>query len=249
MAPWPGETWPTATPESQGLDSDVLASAVRLIRSENINIHSILLIRNGFSVLDVSFYPYDGKRLHDIASVTKSVTASLVGQAVSEKSLPDLNTPVLRVLDQETPDPLQGEWGELTLENLVTMSSGLECGAPPLEEKIFIMRSSADWVKAALNLPVTVKPGAKFDYCSPNFHLLSAALQRATGTSLASYAREHLFAPIGIREYKWPGSAICTCAMAGSGTGRSCLKVGSRQPRHQSLPSTAAMLTTGTVGG
>lgn len=204
FAPWPEDGWPTATPESQGLDSVTLADAVRLIRSENINIHSIFLVRNGYSVLDVVFYPYDGMRLHDVASVTKSVTATLVGQAVAEGIVPDLDTPVLGLLDRRPPGGSSQDWDDMTLENLVTMSSGLECGAPPFEEKIIVLRNSPNWIDAALELPLAVKPGTLFDYCSPNFHLLSAAMSRATGSSLAAYARDRLFGPLGIKKYYWP---------------------------------------------
>jgi len=203
-APWPEKTWATASPESQGLDSSVLASAVRTIRSENINIHSILLIRNGFAVLDVFFYPYDGRRLHDAASVTKSITATLVGQAVSEGILPGLDVPVRDLLSTTGAGKAPGAWSAVTLENLLTMSSGLECGKPPVEEKILVLRNSPNWVDASLSLPVVQTPGERFDYCSPNFHLLSAAVARAAGTSLADFARGHLFEPLGIDEYSWP---------------------------------------------
>ena len=204
VAPWPEETWASASPESQGLDSSVLAGAVRTIRSENINIHSILLIRNGFAVLDAVFYPYDGKSLHDVASVTKTITATLVGQAVSEGLLPGLDVPVTDLLPGAPAGNQPEPWSSVTLENLVTMSSGLDCGDPPVEETLFVLRNSPDWVHAALSLPVVETPGEQFDYCSPNFHLLSAAVARVAVTSLAGYARDRLFEPLGIDEYSWP---------------------------------------------
>ncbi len=201
---WPEETWPTATPESQGVDSTVLAGALRTLRGQGVNIHSILLIRNGYVVLDAAFYPYDGKSLHDVASVTKSVTATLVGQAVREGVLPGLEAPIGEVLEGQGPAKPPGGWENVTLERLMTMSSGLACGDPPVEETLFHVRSSPHWVRFILGLEVVEEPGSRFDYCSPNFHLLSAAVHHGAGTSLANFARGRLFGPLGITRYQWP---------------------------------------------
>jgi CubicO group peptidase (beta-lactamase class C family) len=47
-------------------------------------------------------------------------------------------------------------------------------------------------------------PGARFEYCSPGFHLLSAMITRGTGLAAEDFAREALFAPIGIADVRWP---------------------------------------------
>jgi len=217
VAPWPEERWAEASPESQGLDSAALAKAVRAIRSENINIHSLLLIRNGYVVLDAAFYPYDGRRPHDVASVTKSITATLLGQAVAEGILPGLDIPVRELLPGAGEGSPPGAWSAVTLKNLVTMSSGLECGDPPAEETVLSIRNSPDWVDAALRLPVVDPPGERFDYCSPNFHLLSAAVARAadlwgSGSSPGPRTRRASLSDGAISActpMTWPGSGTC----------------------------------------
>jgi len=35
-------------------------------------------------------------------------------------------------------------------------------------------------------------------------HVLGFAIARATGSPLAAFAEEHLFAPLGIDDYRWP---------------------------------------------
>ena len=64
--------WPAATPESQDMDSKELIKIFDLVERERIPVHSLLIIRNGRTVLDVHFFPYDGQGSHDVASVTKS---------------------------------------------------------------------------------------------------------------------------------------------------------------------------------
>src|SRR5687767_2609364 len=81
---WPKTGWITATPESQGLDSGVLADMLEFVRARELAVHSIVVVRHGRLVLDATFYPYDGARPHDIASATKSVTALLIGIAIDK---------------------------------------------------------------------------------------------------------------------------------------------------------------------
>src|SRR5215831_14870087 len=69
---FPTATWKTGRPESQGLDSAVLAGALNYVRANQIPLHSFLIVRNEVVVLDAYFYPYSSREVHDVASVTKS---------------------------------------------------------------------------------------------------------------------------------------------------------------------------------
>ncbi len=83
----PVGTWPTARPEAQGFDSGELASVIEKIDSEELPFDSVQIVRDGILVLDAYFYPYLGEQPHDIASVTKSITSTLVGIAVDRDLL------------------------------------------------------------------------------------------------------------------------------------------------------------------
>ena len=60
---WPTKEWRSSTPEQQGVDSAKLADALYAIRQHNINIHSLLLVRNGNVVLDAYFFPFEENSL------------------------------------------------------------------------------------------------------------------------------------------------------------------------------------------
>jgi hypothetical protein len=81
---FPRATWKTASPESQGLDSAVLAEVLDYVRTKSIPLHSFLIVRNGVVVLDAYFYPYTGREVHDVASVTKSFTSAAIGIAIQQ---------------------------------------------------------------------------------------------------------------------------------------------------------------------
>lgn len=69
---WPPGEWRTASPESQGIDSDGLAAALEFIDSEALDIHSLQILRNGYLVLDAFFYPYSGnEQLYDPGDLRK----------------------------------------------------------------------------------------------------------------------------------------------------------------------------------
>ena len=81
---WPTDGWKRSTPEQQGMDSAILADALNTIRKRNLALHSLMIVRHGYVVLDAFFYPYSGEAIHDVASVTKSVTATLIQIALEK---------------------------------------------------------------------------------------------------------------------------------------------------------------------
>ncbi len=211
-APWPTAApptyWPTAgwhegTPEAHGMDAAKAADALAAIRQKAINIHSLLVIRDGDVVLDASFYPYDGTTPHDLASVTKSFTTTLIGIAADQGKL-RLDAPVLSFFPDRTIANRDARKERITVANLASMTAGLDCVAEPDEPTLGAMMASPDWVQFTLDLPMVAEPGTTFAYCSPGMHLLSAILTKATGMSELDFARQYLFAPLGIRDAVWP---------------------------------------------
>jgi hypothetical protein len=96
----------------------------------------------------------------------------------------------------------------MTVESLLTMTSGMMCGAidaaHTAEAELDEMRHAPDWIHYAVNIPMRSEPGGQFAYCSVNNHLLSAAITATTGESLEVFARRNLFGPMGIRQLLWP---------------------------------------------
>jgi CubicO group peptidase (beta-lactamase class C family) len=200
---WPVGRWQTASPESEGIDSGVLLELLAFAAREDPGIHSLLIVRRGRLVLDAAFYPYDGETPHDVASVTKSVTTTLLGAALHAGALDRLNRPIVELLgrDGASLDPAKRE---ITLEHLASMRSGLACGLGPGERELIAMTRSSDWVGFTLDLPMSDPPGQRSAYCSPGMHLLSAAITELTGESEAEFAAHGLFAPLGIVPGDWP---------------------------------------------
>lgn len=199
----PGDEWPTSPPEEQGFDSAGLASVVEQIDSEGLPIDSVQIVRNGVLIVDAYFYPYLGEQPHDIASVTKSVTSTLVGIAVDQELL-DLDQGVTDFFGDLAPPPTGDGKENIDLEHLLTMSSGLACGYLPGEQELYAMIASVDYVEYALELPMATTPGSAFAYCSPGSHLLSAMVSSVAEQTTHAFAITNLFEPLGIAQSVWP---------------------------------------------
>jgi CubicO group peptidase (beta-lactamase class C family) len=204
VAYWPTESWRTSTPEQQGLDSEKLVKALDYIQEKDINIHSLLIIRNGYVVADVYFYPFTNGSVHDVASVTKSFTGTLIDIAISEGYIAGVDQPVLEFFPNRTVANVDANKKAMTLEDLLTMRSGFECVNEPYEVTLEQMGHSPDLIQFALDLPMAEEPGTHFVYCSPNSHLLSGIISETTGMNELDYANKSLFEPLGISNVIWP---------------------------------------------
>lgn len=205
---WPTKGWQTSAPEKQGVDSEKLADMLEQIKSQNINIRSVVVIRNGHVLFDACFHPYRQDSWHIIHSCTKSITSALIGIAIDKGYVESVKTPVLEFFPERTVANLDENKKALTLEHLLTMSSGFLARDSYLYnwQGLKKMRASRDWVQYMLDLQMANAPGTRFDYSNGVSFLLSAILQEKTGKNALAFAKEHLFSPLGIHEVNWPSN-------------------------------------------
>ncbi|GAB6992114.1 serine hydrolase domain-containing protein [Paenibacillus pini] len=171
--------------------------------------HSFLIVRGGKLIFERYYNGHEREKLNDLRSATKSFTSILAGIAVERNELPALDDQVLAVLSKYTTrktDPLLQE--TLTLRRLLTMTTGLEwqTGNKLGEPLIHRFHRSKNWLSYALSLPVVQDNVGTFQYRSVDSHLISALLTECCGLDAFSYAREHLFGPLGIDYAAWTPS-------------------------------------------
>lgn len=203
----PKNIWKTASPEEVGLDSEALAEMFDFVRQREVPVHSVQIVRHGRLALDAYFYPYRSDMRHDVASVTKSITSTLVGLAIKRGYLRDVQQPVTSMFPGRTFANLDERKRKLTLDHLLTMSAGWDCGFEQKEARLFEMRRSGDWLQFMLDLPMVAEPGSRWAYCSGNCHVLSVLLTQTTGTNALAFARRELFTPLEIHDVVWPSDS------------------------------------------
>jgi CubicO group peptidase (beta-lactamase class C family) len=184
------------------MDGMRLEAAMEAAKKQNLTLHGVLVIRHGYIVFEKYFAPYDAISSHSLFSCTKSFVSALVGIAIDKGYITDVNRQVLSFFPQNSfadPDPSKQA---ITIENLLTMSSGLNwLEADETYDKMY--SSSRDWVKFVLDLPMAVRPGLMFNYSSGCSHLLSAIIQKTSGMNTYDFARATLFGPLGIKDPSW----------------------------------------------
>jgi CubicO group peptidase (beta-lactamase class C family) len=197
---WPTSYWEEANPQEMGLQDDLLWLADETIRRNLSNVYSLLVIRNGAIVFERYYQGYDRSSLFDVRSITKSFTSTLIGIAVKEKYIPDLDQKVFDYFPEYREPNLDPRKAAITIRDLLTMKPGLSW-----DEGLSFgqLSSSNNWVQYILNLPMKEEPGLVFNYGSAASHLLSELIGRATGTTTLEFAQGQLFSPFGISRFHW----------------------------------------------
>jgi CubicO group peptidase (beta-lactamase class C family) len=183
------------------MDAAKLAEMLEAIRQQNLNLYSLLVIRNGYIVSETYFGSTTPETRREIYSVTKSFIATLVGIAVDKGLIAGVDRPV----GEFFPDRSFANWDAakqaMTLENLLTMTTGLDW--PENDATFRELYGTRDWVKFVMDEPMRSKPGSAFSYCSGCSHVLSAIIQRQAGMNTRDFAQRELFEPLGITGAAW----------------------------------------------
>jgi len=214
--------WAIAAPAAVGFDPARLCAIPARVADGPTNIHAVLVVRHGKLVFEQYFagederfgralgrVEFDGKTMHDLRSISKSVTSLLVGIALARHKLARLDTPALDLLPGYA-DLRTAEKAKIRVRDLLTMSSGLaweESTRPYTDPENSYMRAvrAPDLNRFVLEQPVEAAPGERFNYNTGGTELIGEIIENATGQPIDGFARTALFEPLGITDYEWLG--------------------------------------------
>ncbi|UCH57233.1 MAG: serine hydrolase [Candidatus Bathyarchaeota archaeon] len=202
---WPTEGWRFALPEDVGIDPVKLEEMVQHINADGIGADSVMVIKDGYVVLDAYFPTFDEGELHIVYSCTKSVVSTLIGMAYEEGLIESLDQPLLEFFPGRTVQNVSQWKEEITLRDMLTMSAGFDARDNWIYEWEWLGRlhDAEDAVQYMLDLEVVHEPGTVFNYTNGVSHLLSCIVTETTGVSALEYAQEKLFGPLGITHVEW----------------------------------------------
>jgi len=196
------EPWLTATPEEQGFDSEVLLGLLQRIDTENLDVHAMVLMRDGKIFFEFYNYPYGPNTLHHTKSVGKSVLSALTGIALEQGHLTALNVPILNSFPEYKAAIDDPRKADITLFDALTMTAGLDIGDDNPNSLSSILLSD-NWVEATWDEPMINNPGDAYNYSSFVSHLIAVVTERAVEADLIAYAQSELFEPLGMGELQF----------------------------------------------
>lgn len=196
----PDNNWEIDTPENHGMDGELLNQLHEA--AEEVNIFSIVTIKDGYLVDEYYKADYDENSVIRIASCTKSFSGALIGIAIDQGLIPSVDIKISEYFPQiaDSDDALKKD---ITLEHLLTQTSGIEWNEWNGGTTFGEMRRSENWVDFVLEKPMAAEPGSTFNYSTGGSHLLSAIIQEASGMTEFEFAKEYLFKPLGMDSVTW----------------------------------------------
>jgi CubicO group peptidase (beta-lactamase class C family) len=190
----PDSALPRSRPEAQGVASKEVLRFVEAADKNIETMHSFMLLRHRHVVAEGWWAPYEASARHSLYSLSKSFTATAVGMAIAERKL-NLNDLVISFFPDELPENPSANLKAMRISDLLRMSTGHQSEPP--------RGSTQTWTRAFLAHPVPFKPGTHFLYNTSATYMLSAIVQKATGTTLLDYLKPRLFDPLGIEQPTW----------------------------------------------
>jgi CubicO group peptidase (beta-lactamase class C family) len=177
---------------------------------------------------------FEGRAPEDIStffSVSKSITSLLVGIAVDEGLIQDINDPITKYipeLPQDDPD-----WQNLTIRHLLDMRSGLnfrEAYGTPFAH-VAKLYYGTNQLKQISKYKFNHEPGSVHQYQSVSTALLGIAVEKVSGLELGEYLEQKVWKPMGMEfaatwsvDDKRHRSGKSFCCL--NGTARDLAKIG-----------------------
>jgi CubicO group peptidase (beta-lactamase class C family) len=139
--------------------------------------------------------------IYDLASLTKVVVTTTTAMILVDDGRLDLSKPVSAFL----PRFRGGAKDKVTVESLLTHSSGLDWGGPLYKDtsgkQAFVERVEA--------MDLVYPPGTKSLYSDLGLILLGEILERVVGEPLDAFAQKRILEPLGMTDTRYrPGSEL-----------------------------------------
>ena len=211
--------WEVSSVKAEGIDTGKINELMLQLLNGNIqNIHSVLIVKNGKLVLEEYFYGYARHKIHSMMSVSKSITSLLIGIAIDQKKISDIDNKIYEFF----PFYKDISWDDLKntirLKHVLNMTAGLDWNywiysdTDPRSTSQAMIRSN-DWIRFVLEREMVDTPGKRFVYSNGLTMLLGEILRNATSEYADKFAEVFLFDPLGISDFRWqklPDGTIIT---------------------------------------
>jgi CubicO group peptidase (beta-lactamase class C family) len=226
--------WQAATLDESGFDRVKMQQLTQRLESGwHPNAHMVLVVYRGKLVYEkylsgddeswgipVGHRDFNENSLHDLRSISKSVTSLLLGIALGDDFESALSRPIIEYFP-EFADQVADGVERVTLHQVLTMSAGfkwneMEVPYSKVKNDARQMYLAADPVQFVLSKPLHSEPGARWYYNGGMTMVIAALIEKLSGQSFIEFAREKLGRPLGIsdKHVEWRGLGIWRSRMS-----------------------------------
>jgi CubicO group peptidase (beta-lactamase class C family) len=198
--------WKTNNLRSQKVDTALIYKMFDQLKTRKNKVHSVLLIQNEQLIIEEYLNGHTANQQHDLRSTTKSIRSLLMGIAIDKGFIDNVDDPISKYLKTPVPKKnIDKRKDKITLRDLLTMSSGLDCNdwdpkSAGQEDRVY---KKKDWLQYTIDLPMIHEPGAVSNYCSMGAILIAEIISQAAGMTIDKFAEQYLFTPMGIVNVSW----------------------------------------------
>ncbi|MEO1259878.1 MAG: serine hydrolase [Bacteroidota bacterium] len=198
---------PNGSLEEAGLNQDTIQHLMQLLNETKYrDFRGMVVIKDNKLVVEEYFNTFWRANILDIRSAGKSITALLLGIAIDQGLIKDVEQPVYDFFPKYKLNnpPTEAHLG-IKIKHLLMMSSGMDADSDDSNSpgNAGQWMGGDDWVGYALNVPMKFESGTRWVYNDICAVLTGAIIQEVSGKKLSEFAEEHLFDPLGIEEYYW----------------------------------------------
>ena len=198
---FPVPDWAVVAPAEQDMDAAALERFASYVETENSD--CLVVVRGGRIVGEWYWRGFEPDSQRGLASVTKSLTSTLVGIA-QDRGLLSIDEPASRYIEEWVGTASEG----VTIRNLLSNDSGrfwsLAEDYGPAE----------DVTAAGIRLEQEFPPGTRWEYNNRAIQTLERVLEVAVGGDVVDFAREALFDPIGM-SFGWSRDSVGNPRLSG----------------------------------
>ncbi|MBQ7011011.1 MAG: serine hydrolase [Clostridia bacterium] len=184
------------TPEAVGVPSSLVEEFAALLEAnDEINAHSLLLLRNGRVFFEHSFGDRDIRCPGYVFSCSKSFVSIAVGMLWDEGKL-DLNEDIESIFPDKVGRLARLSPRTVTVSDLLTMTSGASFNEAE-------SMCTEEWIREFITSAAIGENGREFFYNSMNTYMLAAIAVKKSGTDLSEFLKQRLFEPLSITDVFW----------------------------------------------
>jgi len=197
---------PYLTAAEAGFNQDSLDVLDDFISAFDQNdFRSMVVIKDHKLVLEYAYNNTGRSDINDIRSAGKSFTALLLGIAIEEGLVNNLEQDVYSFFSKAKYPNLHPDLKKVKIKHLLNMSSGLDADSDDWETpgNAGKWMEKDEWVSYILGIPLKWEPGTRWVYADINTALIGAIIEERSGKSLDDFAKEKVFKPLGIKKYYW----------------------------------------------